>query len=76
MMTAHTQYTPGPASAAQYCHFWSARVDALESHLSTDRWALAVSTVAAIAYPIARIVIPAVLHGVVPDIVRTVFKLI
>jgi hypothetical protein len=76
MMTAHTQYTPGPASAAQDCHFWSARVDALESHLSTDTWALAVVTVAAVAYPIARIVILAVLHGVVPDIARTVFKLI
>jgi len=70
------EYIAGPASAAQYCHFWSDRVDALESHLSTDTWALAVVTVAAIAYPIARIVIPAVLHGAVPDVVRTVLSLI
>jgi len=29
-----------------------------------------------IAYPIARIVIPAVLNGIVPDVVRTVLNLI
>jgi hypothetical protein len=29
-----------------------------------------------IAYPIARIAIPAILHGIVPDVVRTVLNLI
>jgi hypothetical protein len=51
-------------------------VDALDRHLSTDTWALAAVTVVLIAYPIAQIVIPAMLHGVVPDVVRTVFHLI
>ncbi|MGC1452617.1 MAG: hypothetical protein WA830_21520 [Candidatus Sulfotelmatobacter sp.] len=69
-------YTPYPASAVQFCRFWSAHVDALERHLSANTWALAAVTVVLIAYPIARIVIPAILHGLVPDVVRTVLKLI
>jgi hypothetical protein len=75
-MTDRELYTPGPASAMQYCRFWSAHVDALERHLSANRWALAAVTVVAIAYPIARIVIPTILHGIVPEAVRTVLKLI
>lgn len=75
-MIDREQYTPYTASAAQSCHFWSDRVDALESHLSTDAWALVVLTVAAIAYPIARIVIPLVFHGAVPDVVRSILSLI
>ena len=75
-MTTHAQYTPHPADAAQLCRSWSARLDALDSHLATDTWALAAVTVVAIAYPIVRIVIPALLHGVVPDVLRTVFNLI
>jgi len=55
-------------------------VDALERHLSTNTWALAAVTVVVIAYPIARIVIPAILHdivsGVLPDVVRNVLRLI
>jgi hypothetical protein len=75
------QYTPGPANAGQLCRFWSAHVDALDRHLSVNRWALAAVTVVMIAYPIARIVIPAILHDIVahdivPDVVRTVLKLI
>ncbi len=75
-MTDLQQYTPSPASAMQFCRLWSAHVDALDRHLSADRWALAAVTVVMIAYPIARIVIPAILHGIVPDVVRTVLKLI
>jgi len=75
-MASHTQYTPSPASAAQCCRLWSAHVDALDRHLSTDTWTLAAVTVVLIACPIARVVIPAVLHGVVPDVVRTVLNLI
>jgi len=75
-MTDRELYTPSPASAAQLCRFWSAHVDALERHLSTDTWLLAAVTVVLIAYPIARIVIPAVLHGIVPDMVRTVLNFI
>jgi hypothetical protein len=75
-MTNLKQYTPGPASAVQLCRFWSAHVDALERHLSANTWALAAVTVVLIAYPIARIVIPAMLHGIVPDVVRSVLNLI
>jgi hypothetical protein len=75
-MSNREQYSMGPASAAQVCRFWSAQVDALDRHLSANTWALAAVTVALIAYPIARIVIPALLHGIVPDVVRTVLNLI
>jgi len=80
-MTDREQYAPSPASGAQFCRFWSAHVDALERHLSAHTWALAVVTVMLIVYPIARIVIPGILHGIlthgiVPDAVRTVLNLI
>jgi hypothetical protein len=74
-MTDHQQYAPSPASAVQLCRFWSARVDALERHLSAKMWALAAVSVV-IAYPIARMVMPAILHHVVPDVVRTVLNFI
>jgi hypothetical protein len=44
--------------------------------LSAQTWALAVVTVMLIVYPIARIVIPAVLNAIVPEVVRTVLNLI
>jgi hypothetical protein len=75
-MNHREQYTPDPASAVQFCRFWSAHMNALERHLSANTWALAVVTVVVIAYPIARIVIPAILDGIVPDVVRTVLNLI
>lgn len=75
-MTTHARYTVDPASAAQSCRLWSARVDDLDRHLTANTWALAVVTVALIAYPIARIVLPALFHGIVPDVVRTVCNLI
>jgi len=76
-MNNRKQYTPGPASAIQCCEFWSSRVDALDRHLSANTWALAAVSVVLIAYPIARIAIPAILHGIVlPDVVRTVLSLI
>ena len=74
-MNYHEQYTPGPAGAVQLGRFWSPRVDALERHLSANTWVLAAVTAVLIAYPIARIVIPVVLHHVVPDVVRTVLNL-
>jgi len=72
-MTNYLRYAPRPAGDAQ---FWSAHVDALERHLSSNTWALAAATVLTIAYPIARIAIPAVLHALVPNVVRTVLHLI
>jgi hypothetical protein len=74
-MTYLEQYVSGPASAAQFCD-WSAHVDALEHHLGAKTWVLSALIVVLIAYPIARIVIPAVLHFAVPDVVRTVLNLI
>ena len=75
-MTNHTQYGSGPAAAAQFCQLWSDRVDALERHLSAKIWALTASSVVLIVYPIARVMIPAVLHAVVPNVVRTMLSLI
>jgi len=64
------------ASAARCCRVWSAHVDALDRHLSANTWALAAVTVVLIAYPMARIALPAVFHGMLPDVIRTVFNLI
>ena len=74
-MTALQQDKTDQVSALQLFEFWSAHVDALECHLS-DRWAAAAVAVVLVTYPIARMVIPVILHGVVPDVVRTVLKLI
>jgi hypothetical protein len=75
-MTAITQYVRSPASAAQYSRLWSSHIDALERHLSAKMWAVTAAVLVLITYPIARILIPAVLHAVVPDVVRTVLTLI
>lgn len=75
-MTDREQYARSLASQAQFFRSWSAHVDALERHLSANTWALAAVTVVLVGYPIARIVVPAVLNGIVPDVVRTVFNLI
>lgn len=75
-MTNREQYAPYPANAAQCCKFWSAHVDALERDLSTNTWVLAAISVVLIAYPIARVMIPAIAHSIVPDVVRTVLHLI
>ncbi|MGC2473873.1 MAG: hypothetical protein WA485_06035 [Candidatus Sulfotelmatobacter sp.] len=75
-MTNRTKYGLDPASAAQLREFWCPHVDALERHLSTKMWVLAAFTSVLIAYPIGRILMPAVLHLAVPDVVRTVLNLI
>ena len=75
-MTVCAQYGLGPTSAVDLRLLWSDHVDALERHLSAKTWALAAVAVVLIAYPFARIVIPAVLHALVPDAVRTVLNLI
>jgi hypothetical protein len=46
------------------------------SHLPPRTWALAVISAILLAYPIARIVVPAVVHAMVPDVVETVLKVI
>jgi hypothetical protein len=76
-MNYRQQHTPNLASTVQMCQFWSGHVDALERHLSANTWALAAVTLVLIAYPVARLVIPAILHGIaLPDMVRTVLNLI
>ena len=75
-MSNREQYAMSAVSAAQSLQLWSAHVDALERHLSPKTWALAAVTVVLIAYPVARIAVPAILHGVVPDVIRTVLNLI
>ena len=80
-MSASVQYTTGPVSAELFCQLWSARADALERHLSANTWALGAATAVLIAYPIARIVIRAIVndiaaHVIVPDMIRTVLKLV
>lgn len=75
-MTDRKQYTPNRANAAQFCRLWSAHMDALDRHLSANTWALWAVTVVVVAYPIARIVIPAVLNEIVPDVVRPVLHMI
>jgi len=78
-MTHGKQYTLSPADAAQLSRVWSGHVDALERHLSVNTWALWAVTVVLMAYPITRILIPAVLHNIVnfvPDVVRTMLHLI
>ena len=73
-MTNQVQYAPSPASAEQFCQIWSTHVDALDRHLSVNTWALRALTVVLIAYPIARIVVPSLLHGIVPDVIRAVLN--
>ena len=75
-MTHPTKHALDPASAAQLREFWCSHVDALEGHLSAKMWILAAFTSVLIVYPIGRFLIPAVLHLVVPDVVRTVLNLI
>ena len=74
-MSNREQYSMAPASTIQLCCVWSDHVDALERHLSAKTWVLAAVTVVLIAYPLARIAIPAILHGIVPEVVRTVLNL-
>ena len=46
------------------------------TNLPTRTWALIVIPAIVIAYPVVRIVGPAIVHAVVPDVVRTVLNLI
>jgi len=46
------------------------------NNLPTRTWLLLVIPAVALAYPIACVVVPAVLHAVVPDVVRSVLSVI
>lgn len=46
------------------------------TNLPTRTWMLMVLPAVMLAYPVGRIVVPAVLHAVVPEVVRTVLSMI
>jgi hypothetical protein len=46
------------------------------NNLSMRTWLLFVLPAVVIAYPVVRIVVPAVVHAVVPEAVRTVLSVI
>jgi hypothetical protein len=46
------------------------------TNLPTRIWLLLVVPTVVMAYPVARIVVPAVVHAVVPEAVRTVLSVI
>jgi len=46
------------------------------ANLPTKIWALLVLPAVGVAYPIVRIVVPAVVRAVVPEVVRTVLHVI
>jgi hypothetical protein len=46
------------------------------TNLPTRIWLLLVVPAVVMAYPVARIVVPAVVHAVVPEAVRTVLSVI
>jgi len=46
------------------------------TNLPMRTWALLVLPIIAIAYPVTTIVVPALVHAVVPDVVRTVLHMI
>ena len=46
------------------------------TNLPTRTWLLIVVPAVVIAYPLARMVVPAVIHAVVPEVVRSVLSVI
>ena len=46
------------------------------TNLPTKTWLLIVVPSVILAYPVGRIVVPAVLHAVVPEVVRNVLNVI
>lgn len=58
---------------------YSHQEDAMKTYfnnLPTKTWLLLVVPAVVLAYPVVRIVVPAVLHAVVPDVVRSVLSVI
>ncbi|HUA14919.1 MAG TPA: hypothetical protein VMG31_06455 [Verrucomicrobiae bacterium] len=46
------------------------------TNLPMRTWLLLVAPAVVIAYPVARLVLPAVMHAVVPQVVRTLLNVI
>ena len=59
--------------------YLGSKEDAMKAYfnnLPTRTWLLLVVPLVVVAYPIVRIVVPAVLHAVVPEVVRSVLSVI
>ena len=46
------------------------------TNLPTRTWLLLVVPAVAMSYPVVRVVVPAVIHAVVPEVVRSVLSVI
>jgi hypothetical protein len=46
------------------------------NNLPTKIWVLLVVPAVLVAYPVVRVMVPAVLHAVVPDVVRSLLSVI
>jgi hypothetical protein len=46
------------------------------TNLPTRTWLLIVLPAVVVAYPVARMVVPAVIHAVVPEVVRSLLSVI
>ena len=46
------------------------------TNLTTRHWLLLAMVAVLVAYPLVRIVLPAAVHAVVPDVVRSVLRVI
>jgi len=46
------------------------------TNLPTKTWLMLVVPAVALAYPLVKIVVPAVVHAVVPDVIRTLLSVI
>ena len=57
-------------------YFLEDAVKAYFQNLPTKTWLLLVIPAVIIAYPVVRIVVPAVIHAVVPEAVRSVLRVI
>jgi hypothetical protein len=71
-LTADLGTFPPPAT-------YQSEEDAMKAffqNLPTKTWLLLVIPTVVVAYPIVRIVVPAVVHAVVPEVVRNVLQVI
>jgi hypothetical protein len=46
------------------------------TNLPTKTWLMLVVPAVALAYPLVKVVVPAVVHAVVPDVIRTLLTVI
>jgi hypothetical protein len=71
-----TTEVAGNFSRGPFVYWGEDVMKAYFNNLPTKTWLLFVVPAVVIAYPVVRIVVPAVVHAVVPEVVRTVFSVI